>query len=95
MALLFKKHRSKAAKIVGGVAFILLMFFNLNISTSPNKQGDIDLFGLKVSLVAPTYAIEGEGTCCIDCGWAQLCCYSPCSSYGSYLVCSDGQYYSC
>jgi hypothetical protein len=62
MALFVKKHRSKAAKIVGAVAFILLMFFSLNISTSPNKQGDIDLLGVKVSLFTNTYAGEsGSG----------------------------------
>ncbi|MFA3782604.1 hypothetical protein ABRY23_06005 [Melioribacteraceae bacterium 4301-Me] len=63
MAQLIKKHRSKAAKLVGAALFVLLMFFNLQIATNPNNNGDIDLFGLKISLFTPSvYATAAD--CC-------------------------------
>ena len=59
MSLFIKKHRSKAAKIAGIALFTLLMFVNLQITTNPNSYGDIDLFGLKLSLFTPrAYAKE-------------------------------------
>ncbi len=59
MALFLKKNRSKAAKLAGAALFVLLMFVNLQITTNPNKNGDIDLFGLKVSLFTPSaYAYD-------------------------------------
>ena len=54
MSLFIKKHRSKAAKIAGIALFTLLMFVNLQITTNPNSNGDIDLFGLKISLFTPS-----------------------------------------
>jgi len=60
MSLFIKKHRSKAAKIAGIALFTLLMFVNLQITTNPNSYGDIDLFGLKLSLFTPTYAKEAD-----------------------------------
>lgn len=63
MALYFKKHWSKGAKIAGAIFFAVLMFVNIKLTTDPNASGDIDLLGLKLSLYTPsTYACSG--TCC-------------------------------
>jgi len=63
MSLFIKKHRSKAAKIAGIALFTLLMFVNLQITTNPNSYGDIDLFGLKISLL-PDETFAEESTPC-------------------------------
>lgn len=64
-----KKHSSKTAKIVGVVLFTLLMFVNLQIITNPNKNGDIDLFGIKLNMSTPTAnAAADSGTCCPEIG---------------------------
>ncbi|MGA7837991.1 MAG: hypothetical protein WB996_08495 [Ignavibacteriaceae bacterium] len=54
MAARIKRHRSKAAKIAGATLFILLMFLNIQLTTNSNINGDIDLFGLKISFVTPS-----------------------------------------
>lgn len=60
----FNKHRSKTAKIFGIVLFTLLMFINLQIISNPNKNGDIDLFGLKLALFTPSaYAEPTQEDC--------------------------------
>jgi len=63
MSLFFKKHRSKTAMIAGIALFVILMFVNLQISTSPNKNGNINLIGLKLSLATPSAYAE-PATCC-------------------------------
>lgn len=40
------------------------MFFNIKFALSDNTSGDIDLFGLKVSVFSnSTYAAKGPGKC--------------------------------
>lgn len=56
MATLIKRHRSKAAKVTGAALFVLLLFVNIQIATDSSSKGDIDLFGMKLSLFTPTYA---------------------------------------
>jgi hypothetical protein len=78
MALFIKRHWSRGAKILGAVVFALLLFFNLQISTSQSKQGDIDLLGVKVSLNIPSTYAEGG-----DCTETDSYCYS-------HTICVDG-----
>ncbi len=54
MSIFFRKHRSKAAKIAGIAFFALLMFVNIQVTTNPSKSGDINLLGLKFSLITPS-----------------------------------------
>ncbi|MFA3782612.1 hypothetical protein ABRY23_06045 [Melioribacteraceae bacterium 4301-Me] len=75
------------------------MFFNLQIATNPNSNGDIDLFGLKISLFMPSvYATGGSN------GYGKwvyypshgLCRFEPislgdrweCTGLWSWTVCS-------
>jgi hypothetical protein len=59
-----KKHRSKAAKICGIVLFTLLMSVNLIITTNSSRSGDIDLFGVKLSLsTTSAYAADESSYC--------------------------------
>ncbi len=83
MSIFFRKHRSKAAKIAGIAFFALLMFVNIQLTTNPSKSGDIDLFGLKISLITPTTIASG--------GFQGYYTIGPCSDrgciggpYGSY-----------
>ncbi len=79
MSIFIRKHRSKAAKIIGIAFFVLLMFVNIQVNTNPSKSGDIDLFGLKVSLFTPTLYASGGG------GWNQYvaCGAIDCSYLGN------------
>jgi len=76
MSAEIKKHFSKTAKICATALFVLLMFVNLQITTNPNKNGDINLFGVKLSLFTSSAYAYGEGLFCIDIydcvdtGWA-------------------------
>ena len=78
-AIIFKKNRSKAAKITGAVLFVLLMFFNFQFLINSNKGGDINLLGLRFSLVPSTYArtptVKGpqEFMLCPDGSWVYQC----------------------
>jgi len=81
MGTIIKKSRSKAAKIAGAALFILLMFVNLQITTNPNSKGDIDLFGLKISLFTPSAYATGSGSYCYywstywqGCVWPEINC---------------------
>jgi len=70
MGIFLKKQRSKAAKIAGASLFALLMFVNLQITTNPNSNGDIDLFGINLSLFVPSIiASSGGGNDCLRCWW--------------------------
>jgi hypothetical protein len=68
MSLFIKKHWSKAAKFIGVALFAVLMFVNMQLVTSPNKNGDVDLLGLKLSQVIPSAYAEG-GDCNLPCAW--------------------------
>ncbi len=59
-----KTRAQKAAKLLGIALFAFLMFFNIKFALGDNSNGDIDLFGLKVSVFTnSTYASGGS---CID-----------------------------
>ncbi|AFH48399.1 Hypothetical protein IALB_0687 [Ignavibacterium album JCM 16511] len=52
-----KTKVQKAAKFLGIALFAFFMFFNIKFAVSDNSSGDIDLFGLKVSVFTnSTYA---------------------------------------
>ena len=38
------------------------MFVNIQLTTNPNKDGDIDLFGIKISLATPSAYATGSGS---------------------------------
>ncbi|MGA7837828.1 MAG: hypothetical protein WB996_07665 [Ignavibacteriaceae bacterium] len=80
MAGRIKRHRSKAAKVAGAALFILLMFLNMQLTINPNNNGDIDLFGLNISLgVSSTYAKTQQGDCNDICDDAN-------NGYCTYLI---------
>ncbi|MFA3782606.1 hypothetical protein ABRY23_06015 [Melioribacteraceae bacterium 4301-Me] len=87
MVQLIKKHRSKAAELVGAALFVLLMFFNLQIATNPNSNGDIDLFGLKISLFAPS--VYATGGVCPSCPYQYEIRINPSNT------CPSGYWYNC
>ncbi len=49
-----KKYFHIGPKIIGAAFFVLLMFVNLKIDTSPVKSGDINLLGVNISLSTPS-----------------------------------------
>ncbi|MFZ2863262.1 MAG: hypothetical protein WA440_00815 [Ignavibacteriaceae bacterium] len=52
-----KTRAQKAGKFLGIALFAFLMFFNIKFAVSDDTSGDIDLFGLKVSVFTnSTYA---------------------------------------
>ena len=86
MALFFKKNRSKAAKLAGAALFVLLMFVNLQITTNPNKSGDLDLLGIKISLFTQTaYAYGHDPFCNQSCYWRQD--LGDCATWGGTYYC--------
>jgi len=50
MITFFKGRWSKKAKLFGVAVFVFLLFFNVQILTSLNNKGDINLLGIKISL---------------------------------------------
>jgi hypothetical protein len=102
MALFVKKHWPKSAKIAGAVVFALLIFLNLQITTNTNRNGDINLLGLKLSLVAPTYASETYpcapyscspyASCGTDCEIYVIGSYNCGESYLDYVSGYSGDY---
>ncbi|WP_304040307.1 MULTISPECIES: hypothetical protein [Ignavibacterium] len=65
-----KTRAQKAGKFLGIALFAFLMFFNIKFAVSDDTSGDIDLFGLKVSVFSnSTYASGNDaGTCCPENG---------------------------
>ncbi|MGQ9798056.1 MAG: hypothetical protein ACUVRG_02010 [Ignavibacterium sp.] len=65
-----KTRAQKAAKFLGIALFVFLMFFNIKFALSDNSSGDIDLFGLKVSVFTSNSYVSGSdaGTCCKENG---------------------------
>jgi len=54
MSAQVKSHAKKAGKIAGIALFIFFMFFSIKFSVSDSSNGDVDLFGLKVSVFTPS-----------------------------------------
>jgi hypothetical protein len=70
-----KTKAQKIGKILGIALFAFLMFFNIKFALGDNANGDIDLFGLKVSVFTnSTYATSG---CAYHCDPApdRVCIY--------------------
>ncbi|MFN3872186.1 MAG: hypothetical protein ACK4R9_04235 [Ignavibacterium sp.] len=54
-----KTRAQKAGKFLGIALFAFLMFFNIKFAVSDDTSGDIDLFGLQVSVFSnSTYASQ-------------------------------------
>jgi hypothetical protein len=87
-----KTRAQKVGKFLGITLFALLMFFNIKFAISDDSNGDIDLFGLKVSVFTnSTYAYGDYG------GWGWLN-----TGYGSgpdgstyFICCVPLQSYEC
>ena len=84
----FLKQYSKITKIIGITVFSILMLVNVVVTTNPNNKADIDLFGLKLSLITPSsYATSG----CVHCidlgcnGGMKQCASFECK--GSPVIC--------
>ncbi|AFH48390.1 Hypothetical protein IALB_0678 [Ignavibacterium album JCM 16511] len=61
-----KTKVQKVAKFFGIALFAFLMFFNIKFALGDNSNGDIDLFGLKVSVFTnSTYATGSSSYCYI------------------------------
>ncbi|AFH48397.1 Hypothetical protein IALB_0685 [Ignavibacterium album JCM 16511] len=59
-----KTKVQKTAKILGIALFAFFMFFNIKFAVRDNSSGDIDLFGLKVSVFTnSTYATSSDTYC--------------------------------
>jgi len=99
MALFFKKHWSKAAKIAGAALFAVLMFVNLQLTTNTKKSGDIDLCGLKIMLTSTSAYAEGGYSCtvhvnCSNGGWVECTGTTSCSKTSTSVTC-DGKETMC
>ncbi|KAB2844985.1 MAG: hypothetical protein F9K42_12975 [Ignavibacterium sp.] len=82
-----KTRAQKAGKFLGIALFAFLMFFNIKFAVGDTANGDIDLFGLKVSLfTVSSYASEPcGGPYCNDIGchiWGTCVC--------AYMLCNPG-----
>jgi hypothetical protein len=65
-----KTRAQKAGKFLGIALFAFLMFFNIKFAVSDNSSGDIDLFGLKISVFTNSTFASGYGEGCSDiCRW--------------------------
>lgn len=82
MTLFIKKHSFKAAKIAVITLFVLLILFNLKISTNQNSSGYIDLFGQKLNMSTPTAYAAGSGICCPEIG--SICVINSEPTYDNY-----------
>jgi|SRR5690554_3216350 len=89
MSAQVKSRAKKAGKIVGIALFVFLMFFNIKFAVGDYSNGDIDLFGLKVSVLTSSTYATGPGCDTRDCAW---CC--GCFSWGydacTYMYCNPG-----
>ncbi|MFA3782609.1 hypothetical protein ABRY23_06030 [Melioribacteraceae bacterium 4301-Me] len=76
----------------GAALFVLLMFFNLQIATNPNSNGDIDLFGLKISLFMPSVYATASCKAELKCGTSGTVSCSgdrECRILGSCVYCDS------
>ncbi|MFZ2864212.1 MAG: hypothetical protein WA440_05610 [Ignavibacteriaceae bacterium] len=60
-----KTRAQKAGKFLGIALFAFLMFFNIKFAVSDDSSGDIDLFGLKVSVFTNSTYASGNSYCYI------------------------------
>jgi hypothetical protein len=79
MSAQVKSRAKKAGKIAGIALFVFFMFFSIKFSVGDYSNGDIDLFGLKVSVITPsTYASSSYcyywSTYWNDCVWPEINC---------------------
>ena len=92
-----KTSAQKAGKFLGIALFAFLMFFNIKFAVSDDTSGDIDLFGLKVSVFSnSTYAsgsqygywryYESHGLC--RCEPLVIGMVWECTGLWSWSVCS-------
>jgi hypothetical protein len=71
-----KTRAQKIGKLLGIALFAFLMFFNIKFAVSDNANGDIDLFGLKVSVFTnSTYASEQPCSPICDMRFWATCTY--------------------
>ena len=62
MSVFAKSRAKKAGRIVGIALFVFLMVFSVRFSLGEHSNGDIHLFGLKVSVTTTsTYATSPCG----------------------------------
>lgn len=67
-----KTRAQKAGKFLGIALFAFLMFFNIKFAIGDIANGDIDLFGLKVSVFTnSTYA---SNSYCVP-AFGYMCCF--------------------
>ncbi|HMN18901.1 MAG TPA: hypothetical protein PKD03_14905 [Ignavibacteriaceae bacterium] len=73
-----KTRAQKAGKFLGIALFAFLMFFNIKFAVSDDSSGDIDLFGLKVSVFTNSTYAEKQSSYCTT--WDPVltwCWWSP------------------
>ena len=92
MSAKVKKAGRIGTKIVAVFLFVFLVMFNVQIGMNVGESGDISLWGLTLSLFAPSYAgtVGGggaAGTCCP--GGPGTCVINDYREYFAYYV-SDG-----
>jgi hypothetical protein len=94
MVKIVKQHWSKGTKILGAVVFVFLMFFNIKLSTRSTASSDINLGGIKLTLVSPSTYADGYSckvhTDCSNGGWVECTGSSACSKTASSVTC-DGK----
>ncbi|MFN3872183.1 MAG: hypothetical protein ACK4R9_04220 [Ignavibacterium sp.] len=76
-----KTRAQKAGKFLGIALFAFLMFFNIKFAVSDDTSGDIDLFGLKVS-VFTTSAFASSDMCLDICDDSNNAYCTYISGYG-------------
>lgn len=59
-----KTRAQKIGKFLGIVLFAFFMFFNIKFAVSDNANGDIDLFGLKISVFTNSTFAERKSSYC-------------------------------
>jgi len=82
-----KTRAQKIGKFLGIALFAFLMFFNIKFAVSDNANGDIDLFGLKISVFTnSTYATAYTEDCAAICRWIpDIDCTMIVSEKGTYM----------
>ncbi|GIK23693.1 MAG: hypothetical protein BroJett005_31070 [Ignavibacteriota bacterium] len=73
-----KTRAQKAGKFLGIALFAFLMFFNIKFAVSDDSSGDIDLFGIKVSV--STISAYASGDMCLD------ICSDSNNAYCTYII---------
>jgi len=81
MSAQIKSGAKKAGKIAGIALFVFFMFFSIKFSVGDYSSGDIDLFGLKVSVF--TSSAYATGGICPSCPYQYAITLFPASGCGS------------